>query len=483
MSEFTFPSVGASQERPLLSMGEALGAHVDRVMSDEIPNRPWFIHKMVKQALWRPLFAIAWGPRSLQMYRSYAARYSANPHEDIFHDPAVRIFDRKTRIGRAFERVMKPKEFRKTSLSEGERDSLRASGAKYGRFAATIMTRANYVRIGGNLIGLADNLWGQGGSAAEAVVMGIDTAISSSFIGVQTCYARGFRNIELARGITESASGAAAEAALAKQQRAYRLFKTGKIISYSAFGLQTAGAIVKLINELSKGSDARLSVLVDAGVDIGQGGAYSVYNYYLVRESIKVLKGAEVASNVASKTGFVKKATDVLSVSARVIPRPLLWAMRTLGIAGSILGVFPSVKSLSNGIKGDDLSWKKRLKMIVSGSLGVLSSAAFAIGAYYITPVGLTVGTIAILCGLATLGIQTVIDEWDNIELIARKGWNTCRWFVGSAVDNVVGIASSIPSLAMGFASNVIDTCANYMGRAISAVGGFFSTAWDWLFG
>lgn len=448
--------------------------------TDEIENRPWFIHKMVKQALWRPMFAVAFAPRSLQMFRSYAARFSANPRDDIFHgDRASRIYDRTTRSGRVFERALTPQEFRKPNLTEGERDALRASGAKYGRFAANIMTRANYVRIAGNLAALGDNLWGQGGSAAEAVVMATDTAISTSFIGVQTFYARGFHNIEQAQkimngaGANAAARAAAADEALGKQHLAFRNFKLGKIISYSAFGLQTAGAVIKLVNELSKGRDARLSAIVDSAVDIGQGGAYSSYNYYLVRESMKLLRGANTAGAVAEKTGFVKRATDVLSVSARSIPRGLLWTMRVLGIAGSVIGTIPSGRSLYYGITDETLPGAKRRDMIVSGTLGVLSSAAFAIGAFYITPAGLTIGTVALFAGLILLGAQTIYDERHNIAMVARKGWNACTGYIGNVFGRASGALGSISSSICGGAVDFLGGGFNIAARAVSAIGGF----------
>lgn len=109
-----------------------------------------------------------------------------------------------------------------------------------------------------------------------------------------------------------------------------------------------------------------------------------------------------------------------LHYSARVIPKPLLWTMRILGIAGTTIAAIPKALSLHKGITDKSLSRGERKHKIISGSLGLTSAAAFGIGAFFITPAGLTIGTIALLAGGAILATQTIYDGWPKIKKLCK---------------------------------------------------------------
>ena len=392
----------------------------------------YLYHKLAKQALWRPLFATAFVPRSFQMYRTYLARYLQNPAEDIFSsDPMSFIFREDTKVGALLRRWGVPKELRGKELTNGDVDLLRSSGAKYISRAAKTFILANTCRLVGNLAGLADMAIERDGTTKEVLILGTDALVSASFIPTQHLYDKGSWYVQLARGYEEAGN---AEMALDAQRKAYKYFRLGKIWSYTSFGLQALTAGIKLYNELEKGDGASLSAVVDAAVDVGQGVAYASYNYYLVSEARRVYSAATTAGDVIN----IKKAGDILSVSARAIPKPLLFTMRGLGLAGVAIGAVRSGMDLYEGITGSSLSDSEERRLtkeesrhkLISGAMGVAASIAFGAAAVLITPAALTAGTVAAGVGLAIVAAQTIYDEWDEIKGVAKKAWKKLTsWF------------------------------------------------------
>lgn len=390
---------------------------IDRVLAD-----PWLLHKTMKQAVWRPIYGSAFVPRTVYLYRTYAARYGKNPNEDIFQgDPCTRYYNTQSKAGGRIRDALTPQRFHRDHLPKEELDALRASTSPWGRAQANMMQGANYARLGGNIPALISVFRSDKADVKQTTVIVSDSVLSATFIGVQQFYKVGFKHIGLAGEAQQAAKAARDAGRLAEEaahlkvayglnERAYKAFDRGKNLSFIGFGVQTIGGVVKVGVEvdhlLRDPKQAKLSALVDGAVDAGQGGAYAAYNYYLVQQGSLAAKGATVEA--------LKKATDVLSSSAQVIPTRLLWTMRALGVAGCVMGAIPNIQSIYSGITDEGLSSSVSEHKVISGSLGLAASLSFLGGALLITPASMPFGAALILIGNGFLVAQTVYDEWEN---------------------------------------------------------------------
>jgi len=377
-------------------------------------SRAWLIHKTAKQALWRPTFAAAFVPRANMMYRTYTSRFAVNPNEEIFNDTMTMIYRPQNISTKMLKRLFIPAKYRHPDLSKKEAEALRTSGAAQGRLMSRIMISANVMRIIGNSAAIADCVAGQGCSPSEAAVIGSDTANTLSFIGVQKFYSKGFNHIKSAQKALDAGDAASHEA---RQMMAFKAFDIGKRISYASFALQAVSGSIKVGIEIDHYMDdpetARFSALGDGAVDIGQGAAYSYYNYYLVSRAANTARIGNVAG--------IKTATDVLSANAMVIPGKILWPMRGLGIAGGVIQFVPNGVMFYSGFSDDSLSYEAGRHMMISGGLGMASAIFMTAGYFLITPASLPLGVIAIGLGIALIAAQTFYDEWDDWQEVLNQ--------------------------------------------------------------
>ena len=370
-------------------------------------SRAWLVHKTAKQALWRPMFATAFVPRANMMYRTYSSRFAVNPNDELFNDTMTMIYRPQNISTKMLKRMFIPAKYRHADLSKEEAEALRTSGAAQGRLMSRIMISANVARIIGNSAAIADCVAGQGCAPSEAAVIGSDTANTLSFIGVQKFYSKGFNHIKSAQKALDAGDAAAHEA---RQMQAFKAFDVGKRISYASFALQAISGSIKVGIEIDHFIDdpesARFSALGDGAVDIGQGAAYSYYNYYLVSRAANTARLGNLAG--------IKAGTDVLSANAMVIPARILWPMRGLGVAGGVIQFIPNAIMAYNGASDDTLSYEASRHMMISGSLGMASAIFMTAGCLLITPASLPLGVIAMGIGIALIATQTFYDEWDD---------------------------------------------------------------------
>lgn len=400
-------------------------------------SRAFLLHKTGKQVLWRPVFAIGMGFRVPYFASFYRYRYSLNAREDFFvKDPfAAKLYDTRTVRGKIVAHLY-PKEYRRQNLTDSEAEALRAYGARWGSRMSSVMMWSNAPRLLFNGMALADIALGEGGSLDEAVVTMTDTAACGTFIAVQKYSKSGSLFIHQAQ---EALERGADSDVLRLQEAAYQAHRLSKTLSYAAFGIQAGSGAVKAGSELYRYAttgEVRFSTIVDGGMDIGEGMARGYYNYYLVSGAKEIYTQGAVAQVEASMAGStsatriaaVKRGTDMLAVSTRVIPRGLLWTMRGFGVVGGAIAAVPSGVAIYEGITGrvavgsaenSDhraaiLNKDERTDRVVSGALGLAASAAFIAGSILVTPAALTIGCAFLAVGMALLGAQTIYDEWDN---------------------------------------------------------------------
>ncbi len=419
------PPPAASSEptdAPAAPSTDAAAAPAPKGWIERVLDDPWLVHKTMKQAVWRPIYGAAFLPRTIYLYRTYAARFGTDPNEDIFRgDPSARYYNTRTRAGGRIRDALTPQQFHRDDLSKQELKDLRASASSWGRAQANMMQGANYARLAGNIPALISVFSSDKADLKQTTVIVSDTTLSATFIGVQQFYKVGWKYLDLAHKaekLAEESNRAgklnAYHSQLARAHdlnyRAYKAFDRGKNLSFISFGVQMIGGAVKVgvevDNLLRRPEQARLSALVDGAVDAGQGGAYAAYNWYLVRQGAMAARGASLDA--------LRKATDVLSSSAQVIPPKLLWTMRALGVAGCVMGAIPNIQAIYEGATNDALSHDVSQHKVISGSLGLAASLSFLGGALLITPASMPFGAALILVGNGFLVAQTVYDEWEN---------------------------------------------------------------------
>lgn len=391
------------------------------------------INKVTK-LLWRIGFAAAYVPYTRKFHDSYLYYYLGNPKQDFFTANPVlaKGFDRSTGFGRAVQKVYLPEQYRNMSYGElvSRREELRESGSRFQQASSRLMIASNIVRMAGNGLALGECLLGdEECNAATAALVGSDLAISGSFIAVQHYHGKGAGFVASAQKFRQA--GEQAEY-LARQGKAYKSFRLGKSVSLLGYSAMIANGAIRLHIEMEKWekSDPNASVaqMVDAFTEIGQGASYSVYQGWLVYQGAKTL----------AATADVKLATDVMSVSARVIPAALLRSMQFFGVAGGVMALGRSGMSVVEGAAGKKIDWEgeglgMRPKMetdlsehdsthlMVSGGLGSASAGLMIAAAVLVMPVGLTFGTALAVGGMILLAGQTIYDMVDPLEIEKKR--------------------------------------------------------------
>lgn len=401
---------GGSEEE-----AERAAEHVPEPLLAATEGRGDLVYKInkVTKFLWRVGFASAYVPYTRKFHDTYLYYHLGNPQQDFFRESprASRMYDRKTRLGRATQRVMLPREYRKLSLAElrARREELRETGSQHQKFAGRLMIGSNYVRIAGNAVALGACALGDGECSGRNIALtSSDIATSGAFVGVQRYHVAGGGFVASARRLREAGDLVRYNA---NQQSAYRAFKIGKSLSMLAYTVQMVNGAIRLHIEIDKWQSgdptASVAQIVDAGADIGEGGARTIYSGWLVQQGLSTMQ----------RTRDVKLATDVMSVSARVMPPALIWTMRGFGVVGGAISLGRSGVSIAEGVAGreilydwnqgvhygDALSDHDATHMIVGGSLGAVSALGFIGASWFIPAAALTLGTACALVGMAFL--------------------------------------------------------------------------------
>jgi hypothetical protein len=390
---------------------------------DERKIDGYLFHKIGKNIGFRTMFAAAFAPRTVLMYRNYKSQY---PNRGFFKgDPTSRIFDHNSKVGRAFEKLA-PQQFRKNNLSDSERAKLRSSGAAMGKFSSNMMKNSNRLRLGGNGLSLA--IMGAqclDGECEESRIVSVtmDTASTSVFYGVQHYMGDGHGAVAQTRQLLSAAedAGQVADKAVIDQleKSAYAKFRIGNILAVGGYSFQLGSGIVKIYGEIQNiKADAQeldmskhrydSSNVVDGSIDIAQSMGDGGYKAWVVYQGKALLK-----------LGELKKATDALSVRSIKIPTVPLWSLRFLGMAGAGYGLYRNVQDLKNIDSATNLTDAERSKRENSIYMSMAANAVFIGASFFIAPAAITVGTALTCVALGIVAVNAVYSNWDDLVLLA----------------------------------------------------------------
>jgi len=413
--------------------------------SDEKKIDGYLFHKIGKNIGFRTMFAAAFAPRTVLMYRNYKSQY---PNRGFFKgDPASRIFDSKTRTGKLFGK-MAPRQFRKNNLNASERAKLRSSGARAGKFSSTMMKNSNRIRLGGNLIALgvmsARCVDGECEESRIASVV-MDSASTSVFYGVQHYMGYGHDAVKQTRQIVDAAEGAIGGIDNIKiarlEKRAYAKFRFGNILAVGGYSFQLGSGIVKIYGEIqnikidAKESDPRKhrydsSNVVDGSIDIAQSLGDGGYKAWVLYKGKMLLKA-----------GQVKKAVDALSVRSIRIPTAPLWGLRFLGMAGGGYGLYRNIQDLQTVSKRNGLSEAELSKRRTSIYMSMAANVLFIGASFFIAPAAITIGTALTGAALAIIAVNAVYTNWDDLGVLAE---NSADWISDNTPEFVKDVGRAI---------------------------------------
>ena len=428
------PTFLMEDEAALDSMLAVMGGEAGSKAKDEGKKDLAYKINKITKLLWRVGFAAAYVPYSRKFHDTYLYYHLGNPKQDFFtaNPLLAKGYDRSTGFGRSVQKVYLPEQYRKMDYRElvSRREELRESGSRFQQASSRLMIGSNIVRMAGNTLALGQCLLGdEECEASKAALIGSDLGISGAFIAVQHYHGKGAGFVSSAQKFR--VAGQQAEY-LARQGQAYKAFRLGKSLSLLGYAAMIGNGAIRLSIEMEKWErndpSASVAQMVDAFTEIGQGASYSVYQSWLVYQGAKTL----------AATADVKLATDVMSVSARVIPAGLLRSMQFFGVAGGLMAFGRSSLSVVEGAVGKKIDWEgsglemqpkfetelsshDRTHLMISGGMGAVSAGLMIAAAVLVMPVGLTFGTALAVGGMVLLAAQTVYDMVDPLEIEKKR--------------------------------------------------------------
>lgn len=378
--------------------------------SDEKPeetfSRGYFVHKVGTQFVAGVLKSGGTIYRTVAEYQVYKSRFLSNPNEDIFQDPAGTIYNPHTKTGRFLETIFLPSKYRGGNLKGEEIRELRENHAIRSTLKQVPLTKAsNAVQIASNIGALyycqADDTTCTGQQYATIVSNSISAGAYYVAIHFQ--------------GKGSKMVGIAGQTANRTQAEAYKLQayntlnfarRTFITMNFAEIVAGTAKIGIEMGHAIQEPDQFNLSAVADGGLHVGIGASWFIYNNYLARE----------ASKFAKNPATMDKAIDVLWVHARVIPPKILWAARGFGSIGPLVSFGISSRDFYHGITDATLSAGVQQHKVISGTMGMTSAALFLGFAFFMTPAAAPIGVAFFATGLGLVAIQTIYDEWDNIE-------------------------------------------------------------------
>lgn len=314
------------------------------------------------------------------------------------------IYNPQKPVGRALGKILLPAEYRNPHLNPQQQSALRAHGMKNKARFSTLTIASNVGRLAGDTSAIWAECFKENGQCkgTETSAAVFDAGVVVPWMGSEWYNKVGSNIINAAEK-----SGMGPEAKEIVEKKAYELFKRGQYLVFVANVSQLAAGGVKMFievdNFLRDREETNPSAFVDGAADAGRGGAYAVYNIFLIKEGAK-----------AVKTAGIREGNNVLAAWSKAIPPRLLLGMRVLGMAGPAISTVTNGYSIYDGATNAALSEEQQTHQIMSGSLGVASSLFYLGTAFFITPASLPVGVTLFAAGSALLVVQTVYDEWES---------------------------------------------------------------------
>lgn len=379
--------------------------------SDKRVSEGYFVHKVGIQFAANSLKSVGTFYRTALEYQVFTSRYYSNPNEDIFQDPAVVIYNSKTSIGGLFSTAMLPPEYRGKNLTKAQAKKLRET------YASRLTVREMQLLKASNAVQVVSNLG----------------AIYYCHAGGENCTGQQYTTIAFNAisagayyvGIHHQGKGGEVVSKISSAERAGEADLV-RLSAYNKLNLARRTFIIMNIAEIIGGAAKvgieinyairepqkfNLSALADGGLHIGLGGSWFIYNGYIAREAAKYAK--------ASKT--LDKGIDVLWVHARVIPPKILWMTRAFGTVGPLISFGMSAKDFYEGSTDATLAPNISTHKMISGAMGMTSSLFFIGFAFFMTPASVPIGSLCFAAGLGLIAVQTIYDEWENIESYLKE--------------------------------------------------------------
>ncbi len=355
--------------------------------------------------------AWAFANKSAQTYRINSARFRENPADEIFNGPISFLYRPDNAVGKFATRF-----FGTDAGNPSELEMLRAAGARNGAAGAKVMMVVNDFNIIANAWALGDCMTSESCSASQKYVMAGEVGTGASFLSFQYFNAK---SSEVIRQANITALSGDANRSLTLHQNGCAAGLLARNVANVAFGLKVAGGAIKSGREITKiyeGTTVDPSALVDGAVDVGDGASQIVFNNYLISRykeaKALVTLAQKEGANTAAALAQIKRAGDILNVSAVPIPARIFWPRIGFGVAGGILGFIPSAMTFYQSFSDSGFSSVERRHARISGGLGMVGSAFFIASAILITPAALPLGFAFFAAGMLFLVIQTGYDNY-----------------------------------------------------------------------